>query len=216
MPKPLVAIKELRENGEDRINDVLSKWIATTIPAAKMAGNDLAVAATGLASQLGNVTTEPSADIKSAALNYRSFLIELIDDLRSVRSDITICMPEIKPEDNLGVEVQVAVIASISNLEKAIQGGGKDEVTGIAAVSFPTAYFKERATIEEKALGTGKDAEPSKSESLKIQAALFDADMISKLSASYKELAVQLPYIIACIAQNMKKLMNPRQVTGHY
>lgn len=216
MSRPLNAIKQLRENGDERINEIVTWWMKTTIPEAKIAAETLSAAAATLATQLNTIATEPSTDIKNAALSYRSFIIQLADELRSIRAEIMINMPEIKPEDNLGVEVQLAVIKVISDLEKALQGGAKDEITGIAPVSFATSYFKERATIEEKAIGTGKDAEPSKSESLKIQAALFDADLVSRLAGSYNEIAVQLPFVVATVAQNMKKIMNPRQVVGHY
>lgn len=214
--KDIVAkLKDLKGSASpDACEAILKKWIAA-FDGTSAAADALETLSVSLE------TAEPSRDkapaaVLEAVLAYRANLQNLAKDLTTLRSAILLRIPEIKEEDNLGVNVQLQVLAQIKAFNANVTGGassGKEDSSS-SGTSFPSVcvakdYLSARAAIEEKLLGSEKDG-PSKSVSLLQQLSFYDADTVARLSRGYREVLLQQQYIVSCMTLNYKKLYAPR------
>jgi hypothetical protein len=153
---------------------------------------------------------ETPQDVVEVLRVLHSTYSNLYSELQIVRSAVGIRIPEIKEEDNLGVNVQLLVLKEIEELEKRLLGGGAD-ASSAPTINFPREYYAARTAIEEKLLGTGKpDEKPSMSPSLRRQLQQLDYDTMVKAALAFAGLAARLRSIVSAFTLNSKKLMNPR------
>lgn len=146
---------------------------------------------------------------------YTAVLEGVARDTVFLKGAITVRIPEMKEEDNLGVNVQHAVLAHLAQLERKILGGEGSSKDAGSAAAFPgldckASYFAARAAIEEDLL---KEKEPVKSPSTRRHLQQCDADCATKISLAYASLHMSMSSLIVMWVNNSKKLMNPRNTS---
>lgn len=203
-------LKEAREVfTEDVLNNVVEGWsvlCALNLVQAEAGAKEIAA---NVAARAASAEEAP-ADILDLLKVFHFTFSNVASEIQVVRSGILLRFPEIKEEDNLGVNVQLCVLKELDDLEKKVLGGGA-EGASLPTLNFRREYFAARTTIEEKILGSGKeDEKPSKSPSLKLQLQQLDYDTAVKAAIGFAALAARLRSAVAAYSLNSKKLMNPR------
>lgn len=201
----------------DACEAILKKWAASFEESSAIADS---LEALSVSIQQG---TEPSRDkapapVIDALMRYRMDLQNIAKDLYILRGAVLLRIPEIKEEDNLGVNVQLQVLSQIKSFASSVTGSngsssGKDEspsASSLPSVGLVKEYLAARASIEEKLLGTSEKEGPSKSQSLVQQLVIFDSDAVARLSRGYRELILQQQFLISSMTLNYKKLYAPR------
>jgi hypothetical protein len=209
----VLALKllETRTGFSDELaTSIVEKWAercSTTLVHAETAAQ---TAAANTLARGAAVPEEVPADVADVLSTLHSTYSNLYAELQTVQSAIVVRVPEIKEEDNLGVNVQLLVLKELGDLEKRILGGGADS-SSAPTINFPREYYAARAAIEEKLLGSGKpDEKPSASPSLRRQLLQLDYDTLVKAALAFAGLASRLRSVVAAFTLNSKKLMNPR------
>ncbi|AIO01695.1 proteasome activator protein pa26, putative [Leishmania panamensis] len=155
----------------------------------------------------------------SVVASLREFQGELHDIYRgaeTIRTVIACRIPELKSEDNLGVEVQMAVLKMVDSLEGKLLGSGGDKDGGVPCVAGMYAtrdYLTARGSVEDKVLGkAGDDDKKTKSAapSVLMELQQIDADALLKLELSAMQISTQIRSFINVYALNWKKLIQPR------
>ena len=191
---------------------IADNWATTIIPQFTAKASSAFEISTAVSAREASATEVP-ADVIECVSGLRADSVNLLNNINTLRASILIRIPEIKEEDNLGVNVQILVIKQLEKAEKMMLsggGGGDDAATPFPALSFKKDYFAARAAIEEKVLGSGKDGEPSKSPSVKLQLQQLDADTAARVGIAYNTLLTTIMTLIAAYAHNNKKLIAPR------
>lgn len=169
-------------------------------------------------------TTNDAAAVPISVVgSLREYQEELHDIYRAaetVRTVIACRVPELKAEDNLGVEVQMTVLKMIDLLEGKVMGGSGDKeggAPGVAGMFATRDYLGARGSAEDKLLGkAGEDDKKTKSSapSVLMELQQIDADALLKLELSATQLATQLRSFVNAYALNWKKLIQPRSNTS--
>ncbi|KAG5490951.1 hypothetical protein JIQ42_00837 [Leishmania sp. Namibia] len=156
----------------------------------------------------------------SVVVSLREFQGQLHDIYRAaetIRTVIACRIPELKAEDNLGVEVQMTVLKMIDLLEgKLLGGSGADKdggAPGVAGMYATRDYLAARGSVEDKVLGkAGENGKETKSAapSVLMELQQIDADALLKLELSATQISTQIRSFINTYALNWKKLIQPR------
>ncbi len=191
---------------------VVEQWATLCAVTLTQAEQGAYVVASNVFARAANAEEVPQ-DVSEVLRVLHTTYSALFSELQVVRSAVAVRIPEIKEEDNLGVNVQLLVVKEIEDLEQRLAGG--KEPTGLPTVNFTREYFAARAAIEEKILAPSKDAEgkdqgPSKSPSLRRQLQQLDYDAAIKSALAFAALASRLRSLVTAFTLNAKKLMNPR------
>ena len=123
-------------------------------------------------------------------------------------------VPEMKEEDNAGVMIQMQVLETLGDLRKVFEQGvkGKDSgATRFVSLKYKLDYLTARAELEEKLNPSGKDAQPSKSASLKLALVEQDKMALADVAASYLALRRYALSLVSAFTKNIEKLAMPRR-----
>lgn len=155
---------------------------------------------------------------------YQELVSDVFRGAETIRTVISVRIPELKEEDNLGVAVQMTVIKQLESLQSKLMGGGggdKDGGAGFAAGMFQTKdYLASRASVEDNLLGkedSGDDKKKSsgsKSPSALLQLQQIDADALLRVELGAMQVATALRIFINTYALNWKKLIEPRAASS--
>lgn len=210
-PKALAKnVKELREQfSEEGAVSVVERWASQSIPLLVQYAAAASTLQETVAARTADATTVPAdvLELLDLLLNAQS---SIVADLQSIRSTVLIRIPEMKEEDNLGVNVQITALKQLDEVEKHIVGGEKSG----GYLSYKKDYLVARAAVEEKLLPTGKDAEPSKAPSQLLALRQTDVDAVVGARIALLKLATSLRGLVTIISENAKKLINPRNLGG--
>ncbi|KAG5492494.1 hypothetical protein JKF63_01072 [Porcisia hertigi] len=156
--------------------------------------------------------------------SLREFQEQLHDVYRAaetIRTVIACRIPELKAEDNLGVEVQMTVLKMIDTLEGKLLGGSSGDkdggAPGVAGINATREFLATRGAVEDKILGkAGDDDKKTKSSapSVLMELQQIDADALLRLELSATQIATQIRSFINVYALNWKKLIQPRSSAG--
>ncbi|KAK7194679.1 proteasome activator protein pa26 [Novymonas esmeraldas] len=169
-------------------------------------------------------TAEAAASVPISVLaslrEYQEQLREIHRAAETIRTVIACRIPELKAEDNLGVEVQLTVLKMIDSLQSKVLGasGGKEGgAPSVPGVNATREYLTERGSVEDKVLGkAGDDDKKTKSAapSVLVELQQIDADALLNLEISTTQICTQLRSFINAYALNWKKLIQPRSNAG--
>lgn len=112
---------------------------------------------------------------------------------------IALNIPDMKDEDNTGVEVMGAVIEQCSTLNDAIRG----------VYGLELKYLSERGEIEKAMLKCPESV------SLKLQLEVSDGDTWDELERGWRILTRSCLILYSVLSKNMQKLREPRQQRHH-
>lgn len=169
----------------------------------------------------------PNAAVLALLQEYQQIAEATFLASDKVRTVISIRIPELKEEDNLGVAVQRAVLREIDALQAALLGGGGggssgDREGGSSGGSAPVGmfaardYLASRGAIEDKLLGKpgGENEEKtsgaSRAPSTLLELKQLDNDVLLKIQLAAVQLATRIRAFINTYALNWKKLIQPR------
>lgn len=171
-----------------------------------------------------NYTADAAATVPQSVIaslrSYQEHLHAIFRSAETVRTVIACRIPELKAEDNLGVEVQMVVLKMIDGLEGRLVGSGGDKESSAPTVSGMFAareYLTARGAAEDKILGkAGDDDKKTKSAapSVLLELQQIDADALLKLELSATQVATSIRSFINAYALNWKKLIQPRSGAG--
>lgn len=169
-------------------------------------------------------TADAAASVPQSVISslreYQEHLHDIYVSAEMVRTVIACRIPELKAEDNLGVEVQMVVLKMVDSLEGKLLGSGGDKEGGAPAVSGMYAareYLAARGAAEDKILGkAGEDDKKTKSAapSVLLELQQIDADALLKLELNATQLATAIRAFVNAYALNWKKLIQPRSGAG--
>ncbi|KPI86334.1 putative proteasome activator protein pa26 [Leptomonas seymouri] len=218
-PKRAAMAQAIRDSfTEDSSLEVVDRWFTQVVADLEArAKNAHDARATILATDYtaGAASTVPQ-NVIVALRAYQEQLHDIFRSAETVRTVIACRIPELKSEDNLGVEVQMAVLKMLDSLEAKVMGSGGDKDGGAPAVSSMYAtrdYLAARGTAEDKILGkAGDDDKKSKSAapSVLLELQQIDADALLKLEMSATQIATSIRAFVNAYALNWKKLIQPR------
>ncbi|RNF05189.1 putative proteasome activator protein pa26 [Trypanosoma rangeli] len=222
-PKRLAYAQALRETfTEAESCAVVERWATEAVGHLERVAQHAAVQYASVqeaAYTSGNVNQTP-AGIMSVIRDYQSLCLGVYRDAEVVRTVVSVRLPEIKEEDNLGVAVQHAIVRMLDELQnKTLGNGGSGEKnSGVKAQTGVYAlreYLEARSGVEEKLLGKPGDGnekakESSKSPSLLLELRQVDADALLKVELSAMQLVSSMRSFINAYALNWKKLIEPR------
>jgi hypothetical protein len=159
---------------------------------------------------------------------------EFVDAIIDMKTFISLRIPEIKEEDNMGVNVQWTVIKDLNRIEEVLTGGSngggggapwaRSEIKGAAARAPLYAkgdYLESRFHAEKKFFGKkdkkkeGEEAsaaEEHKAPSAALLVAQVDREWADKIVWQYKSMIQLRTQLYTAAKQNMKKITDPR---GH-
>lgn len=199
--------------------------LTTSAKEYRALGNDLNAAASAV-----NVVGAPDEKILSGYDFLRGASLDFLDGINNIRQYLIIKSPQMKVEDNDGVQVQQHVLEQLSSWADAISAlGGKKDDKGINLVSVNSRreYLTARVAAEEKVhkgscnCGSscecgkdGKDCGCNKSKETQSSPALLgqlDADAALKIGNSLEQLALVSLSIVTIMARNMSILQKPRR-----
>jgi hypothetical protein len=210
-PKSLVApLKAFRDAfTEDLITNLNVAWTVELIPQLDTAAAD----ATTILAAVAGRTADPAAvpaDVLGYLRGLQGAVLRALTDLQSLQTAIKIRIPEIKEEDNLGVNVQLTYLKVLSEAEQALLGGEKSKSP--ATLSLVRDYLSARAEVEAKLLEKEKEGkEPSpKAPSLLLALSAVDSSAVETAALGALKLSSTLRSIVVLYAENSKKLINPR------
>lgn len=152
--------------------------------------------------------------------SLREFQGQLHDIYRAaetIRTVIACRIPELKAEDNLGVEVQMTVLKMIDSLEGKLLGSSSGDkeggAPGVAGMYAAREYLAARGSVEDKVLGKVSDDDKktkSAAPSVLMELQQIDADALLRLELSATQISTQIRSFINAYAVNWKKLIQPR------
>ncbi|KPA85945.1 putative proteasome activator protein pa26 [Leptomonas pyrrhocoris] len=222
-PKRAAMAQAIRDTfTEDSSLEVVDQWSSRAVAdLEERARNAHAARAAILAASYtaDAASTVPQSVIVSLR-EYQEHLHDIFRAAETVRTVIACRIPELKAEDNLGVEVQLAVLKMVDSLEGKAMGNGGDKEGGAPGVSGMYAareYLTARGAAEDKILGkVGDDDKKSKSAapSVLLELQQIDADALLKLELSATQVATSIRSFINAYALNWKKLIQPRSGSG--
>ncbi|KAF5220568.1 putative proteasome activator protein pa26 [Trypanosoma cruzi] len=229
-PKRLVHAQDLRDAfPEEESCGVVERWatnlVSQVAKIAEQAGSQCA-SIQGTKYTCDNAEKVPE-EVMSMLFNYQSACRRIYYDAEVIRTVISVRIPELKEEDNLGVAVQHAVLKMLEEIQNKTLGaggaGGAGEKTSSvkaqAGVFSLREYFGARGAVEEKILGKPDDDKNnskggSKSPSVLLELRQVDVDALQKVELSALQLVTAMRSFVNAYALNWKKLIEPRSGGG--
>lgn len=207
---------------EDSSLEVVDQWSSKVVTdLATRAQNAHAARAAVLAA---NYNTDAAAAVPQNVIaslrDYQEQLHDIFRAAETIRTVIACRLPELKAEDNLGVEVQMAVLKMVDSLEGKVMGNGGDKDGGSPGVSGMYAareYLTARGAAEDKILGKAGDEDKktkSAAPSVLLELQQIDADALLKLELNATQVATSIRAFVNVYALNWKKLIQPRSGGG--
>lgn len=157
----------------------------------------------------------------------RGASLDILDGINSIRKLLVVKAPQMKVEDNDGVQVQMHVLELLNDFTAALTTGKKDD-KGINLMSLAVRreYLTARVTAEEKVhkgnCKCGSDCECGKenkdcgcnkskvTESSPALLGQLDADSALKISVGLEQLSLCSLTIVTVMSRNMKVILKPR------
>lgn len=163
-----------------------------------------------------NASTTPT-NVLQLLQQYQAVASDVFQSAEQIRTVISIRIPELKEEDNLGVGVQMTVLKMLDTLQSKLlggSGGDKDSASMAAGMHVAREYLSSRGGVEDKLLGKSsddkKDEGGSKAPSVLLELQQTDHDVLLKVELATLQLSTLLRSLINAYALNWKKLIQPR------
>lgn len=153
---------------------------------------------------------QPPADVLEALDSAIGCVRTLAFEFNELSLYVWTRVPDMKDEDNAGVAVQQNFLEMLKNTTETLNGG-KDCPARFVHLGAKQSYLNQRAELEAKLAPTGKEAEPSKSASLRRQLHDLDAGAVGNVAWTYAELRRMCLAVGSTYTRNMDKLHQPRR-----
>lgn len=163
----------------------------------------------------------PPTELLELLHEYQALAKDIFVSIEKIKAVVLVRVPEIKTEDNLGVEVQMTFLRQLGAVQDKLSGSGGGEKEGgggalVAGLFFLDKFLEDRCEIEAKAMGT--PASPAKETSArqppassKLRLKQVDQDAALKVQLATMQLATLLRGFVNSYALNFKKLIMPRE-----
>lgn len=224
-PKRAVLIQTIRDAyNEDASYAAIEAWTNTAIAQGEAVLQSATAAREGVehasysAPGSARSTPQPVLDVLRS---FRAFAREAYIATERIRTVIGIRVPEIKEEDNHGVNVQMTVLCLLDSFEAKLSGAGGDKeckAGSAAGVFIVKDYLSSRSGVEEKILGKAggsgegqdKPSEGTRAPSAILELQQVDADVMLRIELAMSQILTCMRCLINVYVLNWKKLIQPR------
>jgi hypothetical protein len=161
------------------------------------------------------------ADLVNAPTDVLEALDEVVTSVRTLNFDLSelqayimTLVPEIKEEDNAGVNIQSYLLEQIGEAQKVLNGAGKESSPRFVHLGGRQEYLSKRSELEMKLAPTGKDAEVPKSQSLRLALHDLDNAVVGNIASTFVELRRISLGVSGTFVRNQDRITQPRR-HGH-